>query len=55
MTPATPITELDAIKAAEEGFLYKNRAAVCEMWPVTQNDGRCRSEGTRYASDRVAV
>jgi len=42
MTPATPITERDEIKTAEEGFLYKRRAAVCQMLPVTLNDGRCR-------------
>jgi hypothetical protein len=42
MIPATPITKRDEIKSAEEGFLYKRRAAVCQMLPVTQNDGRCR-------------
>ena len=42
MTPATPVTKRDEIKTAEEGFLYKRRAAVCQMLPVTQNDGRCR-------------
>jgi len=42
MTPATPITKRDEIRSAEEVFLYKRRTAVCEMLPVTQNDGRCR-------------
>jgi hypothetical protein len=42
MTPAIPITKRDEIKSAEEGFLYKRRTAVCQMLPVTQNDGRCR-------------
>jgi hypothetical protein len=42
MTPATPITQRDEINMAEEGFLYKRRTAVCQMLPVTQNDGRCR-------------
>jgi hypothetical protein len=42
MTPATPVTNRDEIKSAEEGFLYKRRTAVCQMLPVTQNDGRCR-------------
>jgi len=42
MTPATPITKRDEIRSAEEGFLYKCRTAVCQMLPVTQNDGRCR-------------
>ena len=42
MTPATPITQRDEIKSAEEGFLYKRRTAVCQMMPVTQKDGRCR-------------
>jgi hypothetical protein len=42
MTPATPITQRDEIRSAEEGFVYKRRTAVCEMLPVTQNDGRCR-------------
>jgi len=45
MTLATPITERDEIRSAEEGFLYKRRTAVCEMLPVTQNDGRCRKPG----------
>ena len=42
MTPATPITKRDEIRSAEEGFLYKRRTAVCQMLPVTQNNGRCR-------------
>ena len=42
MTPVTPITDRDEIKSAKEGFLYKRRTAVCQMLPVTQNDGRCR-------------
>ena len=42
MTPATPITQCNEIKSAEEGFFYKRRTAVCQMLPVTQNDGRCR-------------
>jgi hypothetical protein len=46
-TPATPITKRDEIKSAEEGFLYKRRTAVCQMLPVTQNDGRCRLLFTR--------
>jgi len=41
MTPAIPIMKRDEIKSAEEGFLYKRRTAVCQMLPVTQNDGRC--------------
>jgi len=41
MTPATPVTQRDEIKSAKEGFLYKRRTAVCQMLPVTQNDGRC--------------
>ena len=42
MTPATLITERDEIRSDEQGFLYKRRTAVCQMMPVTQNDGRCR-------------
>ena len=42
MMPATPVPKRDEIKTAEEGFPYKRRTAVCQMWPVTQNDGRCR-------------
>jgi hypothetical protein len=47
MTPATPVPKRDEIKTAEEGFLYKRRTAVCQMLPVTQNDGRCRLAFTR--------
>lgn len=42
MIAATPITKRDEIKSIKEGFLYKRRTAVCQMLPVTQNDGRCR-------------
>jgi len=42
MTPVTPITERDESRLAEGEFLYKRRTAVCQMMPVTQNDGRCR-------------
>jgi len=42
MTPATPITQRDEIRSTEQGILYKRRTAVCQMLPVTQNDGRCR-------------
>ena len=42
MTLETPITKRDEINTAEEEFLYKRRTAVCQMLPVTQNDGRCR-------------
>jgi hypothetical protein len=46
-TPATHITQRDEIRSAEQGFLYKRRTAVCQMMPVTQNDGRCRLSVTR--------
>jgi len=32
---------------SKRGSLYKRRTAVCQMLPVTQNDGRCRH---RFAS-----
>ncbi len=47
MTPATHITQRDEIRSAEQGFLYKRRTAVCQMMPVTQNDGRCRLQQPR--------
>lgn len=42
MTPATPVPNRDEINMAKQGVLYKHRAAVCQMFAVTQKDGRCR-------------
>jgi hypothetical protein len=42
MTPATPVPKRDEINTANYGFFYKQPTAVCQMLPVTQNDGRCR-------------
>lgn len=50
MTPATPVTNRDEIKTVEEGFVYKCRAAVCQMPPVTQSNGRYGKSAIQFNS-----